>query len=178
MNPLIDTIRSLGPLRLAMMAAVAAGSLAFFIFLTSRLATPQLSLLYGELDGQDSGRIVAQLDQMGVAYDVSADGGRILVPADQVGRLRVAMAEQGLPTGGSIGYEIFDRADGLGTTSFVQNINHLRALEGELARTIRSITRIRQARVHLVLPQRELFSRERTEPSASIILRSHRCDAR
>lgn len=170
MNPLIDTIRSLGPLRLAMMVVVAAGSLAFFIFLTSRLATPELSSLYGELDGQDSGQIVAQLDQMGIAYKVSADGSRILVPADQVGRLRVLMAEQGLPSGGSIGYEIFDRSDGLGTTSFVQNVNHLRALEGELARTIRSITQIQHARVHLVLPKRELFSRERTEPSASIIL--------
>ncbi|MEE8536180.1 MAG: flagellar basal-body MS-ring/collar protein FliF [Kiloniellales bacterium] len=170
MNPLIDTIRSLGPLRLAMMVVVAAGSLAFFIFLTSRLATPELSSLYGELDGQDSGQIVAQLDQMGITYKVSADGRRILVPADQVGRLRVLMAEQGLPSGGSIGYEIFDRSDGLGTTSFVQKINHLRALEGELARTIGSITQIQHARVHLVLPKRELFSREQTEPSASIIL--------
>jgi flagellar M-ring protein FliF len=152
------------------MAVVAAASLAFFIFLTSRLGTPEMSLLYGELDGQDSGKIATQLDQMGVTYKLSADGSRLFVPGDQVGRLRVAMAEQGLPSGGSIGYEIFDRSDGLGTTSFVQNVNHLRALEGELARTIRSITQVQHARVHLVLPQREIFSRERTEPSASIIL--------
>jgi flagellar M-ring protein FliF len=116
------------------MAVVAAASLAFFIFLTSRLGTPEMSLLYGELDGQDSGKIATQLDQKGVTYKLSADGSRLFVPGDQVGRLRVAMAEQGLPSGGSIGYEIFDRSDGLGTTSFVQNVNHLRALEGELAR--------------------------------------------
>ena len=70
------------------------------------------------------------------------------------------LAEGGLPRGGSVGYEIFDKSDALGATSFVQNVNHLRALEGELARTIRSIDRVQTARVHLVLPERPLFSRE------------------
>jgi flagellar M-ring protein FliF len=84
--------------------------------------------------------------------------------------MRVAMAEDGLPSGGSIGYEIFDRSEGLGTTKFVQNVNHLRALEGELARTIRSIARVKQARVHLVLPERALFTRDRQEPTASIMV--------
>src|SRR3546814_8847648 len=83
----------------------------------------------------------------------------IYVPEDQVRRSRMVMAEEGLPSRGSIGYEIFDRSKGLGTTNFVQNINHVRALEGELARTIRSIESVKQARVHLVLPRRELFSR-------------------
>jgi len=78
------------------------------------------------------------------------------------------LAEGGLPKGGGVGYEIFDKSDALGTTSFVQNINHLRALEGELARTIRAIDRVQAARVHLVLPERPLFSRETPEPSASI----------
>jgi flagellar M-ring protein FliF len=81
------------------------------------------------------------------------------------------LAEGGLPKGGGVGYEIFDKSDALGTTSFVQNINHLRALEGELARTIRAIDRIQAARVHLVLPERPLFSRETPEPSASIVVR-------
>src|SRR5439155_699730 len=80
-------------------------------------------------------------------------------------------AEGGLPKGGGVGYEIFDKSDALGTTSFVQNINHLRAMEGELARTIRAIDRIQAARVHLVLPERPLFSRETPEPSASIVVR-------
>ena len=86
-------------------------------------------------------------------------------------RLRMKLAEGGLPKGGGVGYEIFDKSDALGTTSFVQNINHLRALEGELARTIRGIDRIQAARVHLVLPERPLFSRETPEPSASIVVR-------
>ena len=81
------------------------------------------------------------------------------------------LAEGGLPKGGGIGYEIFDKSDTLGATSFVQNINHLRALEGELARTIKAIDRVQAARVHLVLPERPLFSRDKIEPSASIVLR-------
>ena len=92
-----------------------------------------------------------------------------MVPKDKVTRLRMKLAEGGLPKGGGVGYEIFDKSDALGTTSFVQNINHLRALEGELARTIRAIDRIQAARVHLVLPERPLFSRETPEPSASIV---------
>ena len=170
MNNFFDTLRNLGPARLAAMAMVATGTLAFFIFLTSRLGTAEMALLYGELDSQDSGQIVAQLEQQQVPYRLTGDGSQIFVPSDQVARTRVAMAEQGLPSGGSMGYEIFDRSDGLGTTNFVQNINHLRALEGELARTIKSIAQVKQARVHLVLPRRELFSRERQEPSAAIVL--------
>ncbi|MFQ6018250.1 MAG: flagellar basal-body MS-ring/collar protein FliF [Kiloniellaceae bacterium] len=170
MNSFAETFRNLGPARLGMMVAVAAGIVAFFIYLTSRLATPDLALLYADLDPQDSGQIVSRLEQREVTYRLDRDGGQIFVPRDQVGRLRVAMAEEGLPRGGSVGYEIFDRADGLGTTKFVQNINHLRALEGELARTIRSIAQIRRARVHLVLGRRELFSRDRQEPSASIVI--------
>lgn len=170
MNSFIETMKGLGPTRLGMMAAIAAAILSFFIYLTSRLAEPDLALLYADLDSQDSGQIVSQLENQQQPYRLSADGSQIFVAADQVARLRVAMAEQGLPSGGSIGYEIFDRSEGLGTTNFVQNINHLRALEGELSRTIRSIARVRQARVHLVLPQRQLFTRDRQEPSASIIL--------
>jgi len=170
LNSLLETLKGLGPARLGTMAAVAAGIIAFFIYLTSRLASPEMALLYGELSAQDSGQIIARLEQMSVPYRIGEEGGNIYVPQDQVGRSRMVMAEEGLPSGGNIGYEIFDRSEGLGTTNFVQNINHVRALEGELARTIRSIASVKQARVHLVLPRRELFSRDRQDPSASIIL--------
>ena len=152
------------------MAAVAAGVLAFFVYLTSRLATPDMALLYAELDNQDSGQIVTRLEELNIPYRIEGNGSRIMVGQDQVARVRLQMAQEGLPSGGSIGYEIFDRSEGFGTTNFVQNINHLRALEGELARTIKSIANVKQARVHLVMPQRELFSRDRQEPSASIVL--------
>ncbi len=170
MNSLSVTLRSLGPGRLGIMLTVAASTIAFFIYLTSRLATPDMALLYADLDIQDSGQIISRLEQMEVRYKLSRDGSQIHVPSDQVGRMRVAMAEEGLPTGGSVGYEIFDRSEGLGTTKFVQNVNHLRALEGELARTIRTISRVKQARVHLVLPKRQLFTRDRQEPTASIMI--------
>jgi flagellar M-ring protein FliF len=169
-NTFIDTLKNLGPARLAIMAGVAAGLLAFFIYMTSQLTSEEFGLLYGDLSSENSGQIAAELESRGVPFEVSPDGSRISVPKDQVGRLRVAMAEQGLPDGGSVGYEIFDQTSSLGTTNFVQNINHVRALEGELARTIRAIDGVEQARVHLVMPRRELFSRERQEPSASIVL--------
>ncbi len=111
------------------------------------------------------------LERQGLTFEIRNDGASIYVPKDKVTRLRMKLAEGGMPKGGGVGYEIFDKTDALGATSFVQNINHLRALEGELARTIRAIDRVQTARVHLVLPERPLFSREKVEPSASIVLR-------
>ena len=168
---LVQTLRGLGPLRLGAIAIVGVILLTLFVFLTTRLAQPDLALLYSDLDFADSGEIVTRLEAAGVPYELSGNGTSIFVPSDQVDRLRVQMAQQGLPAGGSIGYEIFDRTDGFGTTNFVQNVNRLRALEGELARTIGTINGIRQARVHLVLPERELFSRDAAEPTASVFLR-------
>jgi len=160
----------LGPARLAALGAVAVGLIAFFVFFTGRLSNPDMAVLYANLDIADSGRIAAQLDSLKVPYDVDPDGARIMVPANQVARVRMSLAQQGLPQGGSMGYEIFDQGSSLGTTSFVQNINHLRALEGELARSIRTLGPVTGARVHLVLPRREVFSRDMPEPSASIVL--------
>ncbi len=157
-------------MRLAALGGVALALIVFFVFLTTRLSNPSMSLLYAELDSADSAKIVERLEAMNVPFELKGDGTQIVVPADQVLRLRMSMASEGLPAGGSIGYEIFDRQDALGTTNFVQQVNHLRALEGELARTITSISQIKAARVHLVIPQRELFSRDKPEPSASIII--------
>lgn len=171
MNELMTRLRALGVRRLLVLGGVAVVVVAFLSFAMNRMMQPTYALLYGDLDLTDSGRIVEKLEGMSVPYQLSADGTRILVPQDQVARLRMAMAEEGVPAGGSMGYEIFDRSDSIGTTSFVQNINHLRALEGEIARSIASIDRIAAARVHLVLPQRQLFARETEAPSASIVLK-------
>lgn len=171
MGALLETLKNLGPLRLAIMGATVVGLLAFFIFLTSRLTSPSMSLLYSDLEPNDSGAIVKQLEAQKIPFELGRGGTEIYVPADKVLRTRVSMAEQGLPGGGSVGYEIFDESDALGSTNFVQNVNLVRALEGELARTIRSVSNVKAARVHLVMPRRELFSREKQEPSASIVLR-------
>src|SRR5258708_5075295 len=148
-NGLLQTLRGLGPIRLATIAGVTLGMVAFFVFLTTRITTPGMALLYSDLELRDSGQIVQKLEAMNVPYQLKGDGSQIMVPVDQVARLRMALAEGGLPHGGSVGYEIFDETDALGTSSLVQNINHVRALEGELARTISSITAVQSARVHL-----------------------------
>jgi len=159
-------------MRLIAIAVVAFSLLGFFGFITTRITASPLALLYTELDQQDASAIVQKLDGQKVPYQVDANGTLIRVPSDQVGKLRMMMAADGLPKGGSIGYEIFDQKEGFGTTSFVQNINHLRALEGELARTISSMNPIQTARVHLVLPQRELFSHSTQAATASIFIKT------
>ena len=170
MNSLLQTLRNLGPLRLASLGAIGFALIAFFVFVVARMTSPGYGLLFSGLDPADSAAIVQRLDTQNVPYELKADGAEILVPQDEVTRLRLSLASEGIPSGGSIGYEIFDRADALGTTNFVQQINQIRALEGELARTIRSLRQVKSARVHLVMPKRELFSRDKAEPTASVVL--------
>jgi flagellar M-ring protein FliF len=168
---LVDFLKGLGAARLMAMIAVTTALTGFFAFVIMRVTTPQMTTLFTDLSMEDSSNIIKDLERQGIPFEMRNEGGIILVPKDKVTRLRMKLAEGGLPKGGGVGYEIFDKSDALGTTSFVQNINHLRALEGELARTIRGIDRIQAARVHLVLPERPLFSRETPEPSASIVVR-------
>jgi flagellar M-ring protein FliF len=168
---LVDFLKGLGAARLMAMMAVTAALIGFFAFVIMRVTTPQMTTLFTDLSMEDSSGIIKDLERQGIPFEMRNEGSVILVPKDKVTRLRMKLAEGGLPKGGGVGYEIFDKSDALGTTSFVQNINHLRALEGELARTIRAIDRIQAARVHLVLPERPLFSRETPEPSASIVVR-------
>lgn len=144
--------------------------LGFFAFLILRATAPQMAPLYSGLNFDDSSAIVAELRTQNVDYELRGDGETILVPRNKIPELRMSLAESGLPTQGQVGYEIFDEQSTLGATSFVQNINQVRALEGELARTISSLNRIKSTRVHLVLPERELFQRERQDPSASIMV--------
>src|SRR5437879_13191447 len=153
------------------MIAVSAALIGFVAFVIMRVTTPQMTTLFTDLSMEDSSSIIKDLERQGIPFEMRNEGSVILVPKDKVTRLRMKLAEGGLPKGGGVGYEIFDKSDALGTTSFIQNINHLRALEGELARTIRAIDRVQAARVHLVLPERPLFSRETPEPSASIVVR-------
>ncbi len=166
-----EFIRSLGAPRIAAMGAVTIAMVGFFAFLILRVTAPQLTPLFTDLSFEDSSAIIKDLERQGIPYEMKNDGAVVMVPKDLVPRLRMKLAESGLPKGGGIGYEIFDKSDALGATSFVQNINHLRALEGELSRTIRAIDRVQAARVHLVLPERPLFSREKAEPTASIVLK-------
>ncbi|NGX98731.1 MAG: flagellar M-ring protein FliF [Candidatus Afipia apatlaquensis] len=171
MQGLFSFLKGLGAARMAAMAAVTLALVGFFGFVIMRVTTPPMATLFTDLTYEDSSAIIKDLERQGIPYEMKNEGAVIQVPKDKITRLRMKLAEGGLPKGGGIGYEIFDKSDALGSTSFVQNINHLRALEGELARTIKAIDRIQAARVHLVLPERPLFSRETPEPSASIVLR-------
>jgi flagellar M-ring protein FliF len=170
MKALLEGLRALGPARLAAMGAVALGMLGMLALMILRGGTEPMALLYGDLDLRDSSQVVDQLARRHISYRIAANGSQILVPAEQVAEARLALAREGLPAGGSIGYEIFDRSDGLAATEFQQKINETRALEGEIARTIRSIHGIRAARVHLVLPRREPFARDRQDAQASVML--------
>lgn len=170
MDNISQLINRIGLPRLAAMATVAVLMLGFFGFLMMRAQTPNLAPLYSGLSLEDSSAIVSELQTQNVPFELRGEGDTILVPRDQITTLRMNLAGSGLPQRGQVGYEIFDEQSTLGATSFVQNINNVRALEGELARTITSLNRIKSARVHLVLPERELFRRERKDPSASIVL--------
>lgn len=169
-DSLFDTLKNLGPARLGVILMTVFGLLVFFIFIAVRSGTPNMTMLYGDLSATDSSAVAARLDGARIPYRFNDNGNQVLVSSKDVGRARMLLAEEGLPRGATMGYEIFDKKQSFGTTSFVQNINQLRALEGELARTIGTIDAVRSARVHLVLPQREIFSRETRPASASVFL--------
>jgi flagellar M-ring protein FliF len=170
-NGLVDQFRRFGAARLAAMLAVTLALIGFFAFVMLRMSQPAMGVLFADLSSQDVSAIVKDLDTRGVKYELRGDGQTILAPRADVPRLRLELAGKGIPSGGGVGYEIFDKGDAFSSTSFVQNINHLRALEGELSRTIRSIGRVQAARVHLVIPERRLFERDREPPRASIALK-------
>ena len=166
-----EFFKAVGAARFGVMAGVAAVLTAFFLYIAGAITEPPKTILYAGLEPRDAAAVTAKLDAMNVKYDAKGDGGTILVPADQVTKLRMALAQDNLPAAG-VGYEIFDKSDAFGTTAFVQNINRLRALEGELARSVQTIDGIDSARVHLVIPEREVFSRDDQTPSASVVLKT------
>ena len=170
MNPFAGLIARFGLGRvIAILGGSAGVALALFAIVHNLSDTPS-ALLYSNLDLKEAGSITQALDQGGVKYEVKGDGSTILVPRDKVASTRLMLSGKGLPTSGSVGYEIFDAAPALGQTDFVQNLNRQRALEGELARTIRSLAGVTSARVHLVMPHRQLFEDEAESPSASVVI--------
>jgi flagellar M-ring protein FliF len=165
-----EFFRTVGAARFGVMAGVAAVLTAFFLYIAGAITEPPKTILFSGLESRDAAAISSKLDSMAVKYDAK-EGGTILVPADQVTKLRMALAQDNLPAAG-VGYEIFDKSDTFGTTAFVQTINHLRALEGELSRSMQTIEGIQSARVHLVIPEHQVFSRDDQQPSASVVLKT------
>ena len=171
MNSLLRNLASLGRMRLALLAASGAALMLVLFFGLRAVTQPEFVQLYGGLGPSAASNVIDTLEQEGIQVELSDSGATVSVPRESIARARMALADKGLPSDGTPGWELFDETSGLGMNSFLQRVNRLRALEGELARSIQTIAGVTAARVHLVLPEREAFSRDRPEPSASVIVR-------
>ncbi len=154
--------------RLIILVALA-GSVAGLVAVALWTQQPDMQVLFSNLATDDAAAIVEKLKEAKVPYETAAGGTTILVPAAQVHDLRLQLAGQGLPHGGGVGFELFDRS-ALGMSEFVQKLNYRRALQGELARTIAQMPEVERARVHLALPERRLFATEQDRPRASVVV--------
>ena len=173
MNNILQTIKNMSPSKLASIAAIIIFLISFFVYVVVQMSGSDYAVLYTDLDLEDAKQIVSKLDSANIKYRLSKNGTEVLVPTEDVNRMRIETADLALASkGANVGYEVFDNTDALGSTNFVQNVNLLRALEGELSRTIRSVDNIRSARVHLVMPKREIFSREEQTPTASVVIKT------
>lgn len=170
-TPLNEILQRFGTGRVMTMAGIGLGLMAFFGYIMVRANQTEMALLYNQLEAAEGGRILEKLKSMGIPFEVKGDGTQIYAPIDDISRLRMELAQSGMPSGGGVGYEIFDKQDILGTTNALLGINQIRALEGELGKSIQTIQGIQTARVHLVIPKRELFSENKQEPSASVMIR-------
>lgn len=177
LNAVVQNLRDFGPRRLALMGAVTALVLAVITVASIYLNRSAYETLYVGLERSDVNQIGLVLGEAGIGFDVASDGTTVLVPAGTTAQARMLLAEKGLPTSANAGYELFDNVGSLGLTSFMQQITRVRALEGEIARTIQSISGIRAARVHIVMSERANFRRDEQKPSASVVIRSSEMDA-
>lgn len=154
--------------RIGLMVLVGSVVAGFFVVATW-LRQPDYQLLYGDLPSTEAGRIVERLRDQKIPYQVTNGGRNILIPAENVYEMRLALAGEGLPEGGHLGFEVFDRSR-LGMGRFTQQVFFQRALQGELGRTIGSLEAVKQARIHLVLKDQSVFDNEKSQPSASVVL--------
>jgi len=171
LDGLFQLLKNMGTGRLMMVAFVGVVVVGFFMIIAGGLQTSRMATLYADLDPSSAASIAQQLDAEGIPYESDATGRMVRVPQEQVDRLRLRFAGEGL-TGGVVGKEIFDGESSFGRTSFELNINYVRAIEGELSRTIKYIRSVSEARVHVVMPERRPFQREESQPSASILLKT------
>lgn len=155
--------------RKAGLAAIIAAAVTGLIFFSTWVQTPEYSTAFTDLQAEDGGAIISYLKENNIPYEVANDGKTIRVPSSQVHEIRLTLAGQGLPSKGTVGFELFDTTN-LGMTDFTQQVNYQRALEGELARTISSLSAVRNARVHIVVPQPTLFSKDEKKTTASVVV--------
>jgi len=166
----VDTVKRMPPNLRFLIVISSVFVLAGTILIYSLARNISYGVLYGSLPPEDVGAVIDELERMNISYRLSAGGSMISVPAGKIGEVRVRLASAGVPSGGVIGYEIFDRTS-IGTTDFVQKLNYRRALEGELMRTISGLSEVAAARVHIVIPQEKLFVEDEIPATASVVLK-------
>ncbi|MGD9080412.1 MAG: flagellar basal-body MS-ring/collar protein FliF, partial [Desulfobacterales bacterium] len=149
---------------------LAVGFAAGFVFLMNWAGNPEFHPLYTNLDANDAGIILNRLKDQKIPYRLSANGSTILIPQEKIYEIRMELASEGLPQGGSIGFELFDNTK-LGMTEFAQNVNYQRALQGELVRTINGFEEVDSCRVHIVMPEKSLFLKDEESASASVVVK-------
>jgi len=148
----------------AVVAAIAA-----IVLIIGSANKTQMGVLFSELEAKDAATITEKLRERNIQYELQNNGSTILIPQEVLHDTRLALASEGLPESSVVGYELFDKTN-LGMSDFVQKLNYRRALEGELARTINSISEVHKARVHIVIPEKALFDKDQKQPSASVVL--------
>src|SRR5580693_8521153 len=172
------SLLALGAKRLALLGVIGLSTIGLVVFGGFYLSRPTTEVLYSGLAREDVAGIGSALREVGIPFDVSADGTSVLVPVGQTAQARMTLAEKGLPHSGSVGNELFDKLGSLGLTSFMQEVTRVRAIEGELARTIQMMRGVKAARVHIVMGDEGSFRRERQPPSASVVIRTDGGDDR
>ncbi|WP_274425768.1 flagellar basal-body MS-ring/collar protein FliF [Chelativorans sp. YIM 93263] len=177
LNAIVENLKSLGTRRLAIMGGVLALVISVITVGALYLNRPAYETLYVGLERSDVNQIGLVLSEAGINFDVGSDGTNVQVPVGQTAQARMLLAEKGLPSSTNAGYELFDNVGSLGLTTFMQEVTRVRALEGEISRTIGSMSGIKAARVHLVMPERGNFRREAQTPSASVVIRGSSMDA-
>lgn len=170
LKKLLEPFLALPPAKRWIVGGVAGVSIIAFALLIMVANRTDYRPLFTNLTSEDAGEIVTKLKEQKVPYRIATDGKAILVPSDKVYDLRLTMASEGLPQGGGVGFEIFDRKN-FGMTEFVQKLNYQRALQGELSRTIAQISGVEQARVHLAIPEKALFKEDEKPATASVVLK-------
>jgi flagellar M-ring protein FliF len=172
LKQLWDSLLALGSRRLAVLGLVGLSVFGAVGLGSYYLSRPEYQPLYAGLEAQDVARIGAALQEAGISFDVNTEGTAVLVRPEQTAQARMLLAEKGLPSSASAGYELFDKMGAIGLTSFMQEITRVRALEGEIARTIQGMKGVRAARVHIVMADSGSFRRSTQQPSASVVIRT------
>ncbi|WP_018387903.1 flagellar basal-body MS-ring/collar protein FliF [Ancylobacter sp. FA202] len=176
LDMLLGNLRQLGARRLFALAMIGLAVLAAIGLGAYFLSRPTSETLYANLSREDVTRIGGALKDAGISFDVNSDGTAVLVAPADTARARMQLAEKGLPQSSSSGYELFNDVNSLGLTSFMQEVTKVRALEGELARTIQTMKGVKAARVHIVLPDRGSFRKDQQSASASVVIRTENAE--